>query len=95
MARSAKRHAALTTFRHPVRVEVRRPVFQPMASVGQLDVAKLERAARAEIELGYFRTGECRQFVRATVRKGMVTELVLEPCSDRKLEGAPPELVTF
>ena len=93
MARSAKRRPALATFRHPVRFEVRRPEFQSLASVSQLDIPKLERAARAEIELGYFRTGDCRQLVRAIVRKGMVTELVLDPCSDRKVEGAPPELV--
>ncbi len=93
MARSTKPPRPLTTLRHTARVEVRRAEFELLASVPHLDVAKLARVARGEIEVGYFRTDCCRQFVRAIVQKGMVTELVVEPCSDDKPEPASPELV--
>jgi hypothetical protein len=93
MARSAKRPPPLTTFRHTVRVEVRRAEFEPLASVAHLDVVKLARATRAEVELGYFKTGCCRPFVRAIIQKGMVTDLVVEPCPDEKRVPPSPELV--
>jgi hypothetical protein len=92
MARAAKRARALVTFNHPVKITVRRPEFELLASVKQLDIGKLARAAHAEIELGYVRTDCCRQFVRAVIRRGMVTRLVVEPCSDGKSVKVSPEL---
>ena len=83
----------LATFAHPVRVEVRRPAFELLASVPYLDVGRLTRAARAEFEVGQFGDGDCRALVRAVVRRGMVTELVAEPCPSHEPERASPELV--
>ena len=92
MQRTKKHSPPLTAFRHAVRVEVRRPEFDLLASVKQLDVAKLARAARAEFEVGYFEAGCCRRLVRAFVRKGKVTGLVAEPCESERPAKASPEL---
>ncbi len=82
----------VTTFRYPIRVEVRRPKFERSASLAYLDVAKLTRAARAEFEVGHFEAGCCRKMVRAVVRKGMVTALRVEPCAQCKSIRLTPEL---
>jgi hypothetical protein len=92
MARSSKRPRPAATFKHTTRIEVRRAEFKPLASVRHLDAARLSRAARAEIELGHFKTDCCGQLVKAIVKKGMVTELVVEPCSDEKAKAPSPEL---
>ena len=84
MARPAKRSRPLATFRHSTRIEVRRPQFRLLAAVRQLDVDRLARAARAEIEVGYYEASCCRQLVKAIVRNGKVTELTGEPCSNGK-----------
>jgi hypothetical protein len=94
MARTAKRARALATFNHPVKITVRRPEFELLASAKQLDIGKL---TRVEIELGYVRTDCCRQFVRAVIRRGMVTRLVVEPpelarllkAASRRISGRP------
>jgi hypothetical protein len=49
-------------------------------------------AGRAEIEVGYVDTRRRRQIVRATVRKGMVTKLVLEPCADQERIKITPDI---
>jgi hypothetical protein len=93
MAKSTKRARPFTTFKHTVPIEVRRAEFELLASVALLDGAKLARAARAKIELGYFKTDCCRNLVRAIVEKGMVVKLTVEPCSDHKSRPASAELV--
>jgi hypothetical protein len=93
MARSARRGRSLAAFNHPVHVTVSKPQFELLASIKELDLAKLAKAARADIEIGYVKGDCCQQLVRATIRKGMVTGLVVDPCSDRKPERAPPELI--
>jgi hypothetical protein len=45
------------------------------------------------ISLGYIEGGCCRQLVRAIVRKGMVTDLAVEPCPETMSRKAGPELV--
>ncbi len=47
----------VTTFRYPIRVDVRQPKFEWSASLAYIDVAKLARAARAEFEVGHFEGG--------------------------------------
>jgi hypothetical protein len=80
------------TFRHSVKVAVETPEFELLDAVSHLDVAALERAARAEIEVGYVASACCRQLVRAVIRKGMVVEMKVEPCAGEALK-ASPELV--
>jgi hypothetical protein len=85
-----------TTFEHTIQVEAQPTEFFLLASVPYQDVGKLARAAHAEIELGYFksnRSKSCRQFVRAKIQEGMVTDLLVEPCSDEETGPASEELV--
>ena len=86
------RGALVTTFRYPIRVEVRRPKFERSASLAYIDVAKLARAARAEFELGHFEAGCCRKAVLGVVRRGMVTALRVEACAQSKPVRLTPEL---
>lgn len=76
-------------FSHSVKVAVETPEFELLDAVSHLDVAALERAAKAEIEVGYVESGCCRQLVRAVIRKGMVVELKVEPCAGEELEPSP------
>ncbi len=91
MARS-NRGKLVTTFRYPIRVEVRRPKFERSASLAYIDVAKLARAARAEFEVGHLEAGCCRKAVLAVVRRGMVTALRVEACAQCKPVRITPEL---
>jgi hypothetical protein len=93
MAPSAERPQPPITFEYPAQIEVRQPEFELLGSVPYLDLARLARATRAEIELGYYKIESCRHFVRAIVEEGMVTDLVVEPCSDDELQPASAELV--
>lgn len=77
------------TFSHSVNVAVETPEFKLLDAVSHLDVAALERAARAEIEVGYVESACCRQLVRAVIRKGMVVELKVELRADEELEPSP------
>jgi hypothetical protein len=83
MARS-NQGKLVTTFRYPIRVDVRRPKFERSASLAYVDVAKLARAARAEFEVGHFEASCCRKTVLAVVRRGMVTALRVEACAECK-----------
>ena len=92
-ARSGKRSAVVTSFDQKTRVDVELAQFKVLASVRHLDVAKLAREGSTSIEVGFFETDCCHRMVRAVVRKGMVTELLLEPCDDKKMQAPSPELV--
>jgi len=89
-SRNHKRPAA--KFKFTLDVEVYRPEFELFESVRYLDLAKLERSARAEIEVGTIKTDCCRQIVRAVIRKDRVTALKIEAAPHDKLAPAPPEL---
>jgi hypothetical protein len=91
MARSNRRKR-VTTFRYPIRVEIRQPKFERSASLAYIDIAKLARAARAEFEVGHFEAGCCRKAVLAVVRRGMVTALRVEACAQCKPIRVTPEL---
>ena len=92
MAKVAMRNQLLGTVPHRFRIERVRPIFTPLASLSQLDFGKLSRTARIELELGYLSAGRCRQMVRATVKKGMVTRLDIDSCTDKTAQRAPREL---
>ena len=92
MATRAKRVKALAHFTHQAKVEIRQAVITPLEAVKHLDIAKLEKTARAEIEIGFVEGGCCRQLVRAIVRRGKVTGLAVEPCSDTELRKAGTDL---
>jgi hypothetical protein len=91
MARSVKQPRPLLTFKHPAKIEIYRPEFELFGSVAHLDVAKLGRAARTEIELGTLKTSCCSPIVRAVIRKGMVTELRVDRSPESKSELITPE----
>ena len=91
MARS-DRGTLVTTFRYPIRVEVRRPKFERAASLAYIDIAKLARTARAEFELGHLEAGCCRKAVLGVLRRGMVTALRVEACAQCKPVRLTPEL---
>jgi hypothetical protein len=82
----------VTRFRYPSLVEVRRPRFKRSGLLAHLDVAKLTRATRAELEVGHFEGGCCRKIVLAVVRRGIVTALRLEGCAECKPVRLTPEL---
>ena len=90
MARS-DRGKLVTSFRYPIRVEVRRPKFERSASLAYLDLAKLARAARAELEVGHFETVCCRKPVLAVIRRGVVTDLRVQACAECKPVRLTPE----
>ena len=92
MAKVATRSELLGTVQHRLRIERVRPVFKPLASLSQLDRGKLSRAAKLDLELGYLSAGRCRQIVRATIKKGMVTRIDLDACTDRTAQRAPREI---
>jgi hypothetical protein len=94
MVRS-NRGKVVATLQYPIRVEVRRPKLERSASLAYFDAAKLTRAARAEFEVGYFESGCCRQAVLAVVRRGMVTALRVEACTQHKPIRLTPELQTM
>ena len=85
MARASKQRSRSITINQRVRVTITPAPFHLFESVRQLDVARLKRAARQRIEVGYFESECCRRMVHAVVRKGQVVKLELEPC-----EGGAP-----
>jgi hypothetical protein len=60
-----------------------------LGSVRHLNLDRLARATRAEVELGYVKSACCKRLVRAEVRKGMVTRIKLEPCGETKIKKTP------
>ena len=92
MARTGKHSRAVATFTHSLKVEVHRSRLELLQSARHLDIDGLAQAANAQIELGYLKGGCCQRLVRADVRKGMVTKLVLEPRAERARMRISPEL---
>jgi len=92
MARTAMRSRPAASFSHSLKVDVYRSRFEPLKSIRHLDLNRLARTARTEIELGHFESGCCQRFVRAEIRKGMVTKIVLEPCTEQAKIKRTPEL---
>ncbi len=65
-----------------VKVTVREAPFRTFQALRSLDVQRLEQAARAQFEVGWFESGCGQRIVHAVVEQGRVTRLELEPCSD-------------
>jgi hypothetical protein len=84
------RKSAVVTMQYPARVEISQPELELSPSLAHLDVARLAKAASAELEVGFVNSGCCRQALRASIRKGKVTALYAESCRDGK--PASPEL---
>jgi hypothetical protein len=78
------------SFMHPIEVRARQLPVKYLASVRNLDVQKLARAKRAEIELGFVKTSCCQHVVRAIIRNGTVTEVRIDPRSSKKSPALPP-----
>ncbi len=92
MARLSRKKGPAAKFKFSLDVEVQRPEFELFEPMQYLDAAKLERAAQAEIEVGYVETDCCRLIVRALIQKGKVTTLRIDAPSKEKNAAAPPEL---
>ncbi len=82
-----------TTFEYLTQIGAQRAEFVLLASVAHLDLDKLAEVTHIEIELGYYTTvdSDCRHFVRAVIEEGMVTGLLMKPCSTEETERATPE----
>jgi hypothetical protein len=94
MAKSARSRPAVASFTIPIKLEIRRPKFKPLASLANLDVKRLDKG-RHKIEVGFVEGGCCPQLVRAVIRNGMVTGFEVEPCNGASKRPPPPELLAL
>ena len=85
MSRSTRSHRGPRTLilHRNIALTVREAPFQTFDTLKRLDVQRLERAARARFEVGWFESGCSQRIVHAIVEKGQVTRLEIEPCPDR------------
>ena len=90
MAKTAKSSSVVAEFSASVRVQVRKPRFEPLGSLSSLDVKRLERGNH-KIEIGFLHGGCCRKLVRAIVKNGMVLGFEVEACKETH-KAAPKEL---
>lgn len=88
----SKKSMQAVTFTQPMKVEVRPIRMTRAPSLAYLDVNRLNRAAKAEFEVGHIVTGKKRRTVRATVRNGMVVGLRIEGCAGCKSVTMSPPL---
>jgi hypothetical protein len=65
-----------------VEVTVQEAPFRTFDTLRRLDVRRLEKAAKARFEVGWFETGCGQRIVHAVVEKGRVARLEIEPCPD-------------
>src|SRR5689334_7578616 len=77
---------------HPVELRASQVPVKYLASLRNVDVHKLARARRAEIELGYIKTSCCHHVARAIIRNGTVTEVRIDPGSSKKSPPLPPDV---
>ena len=82
MSKSA-RSKNVKQFDFPMRVQVRRGKFEPLDVIGLLDLEKLKRGTH-KICVGYVQGGCCPSKVVATVRGGIVVDVAVKACKDRK-----------
>lgn len=81
MATGSKKSKTLAAFNHPMPVEVREVKFEPLASVGVLDLARLSKGSH-KIEVGFAEGGCCQRVVSAVIKNGMVTGLEIKGCGN-------------
>src|SRR3954468_22598294 len=89
MAKSSKPAPPLATFRVPMKVEIRQPEFERLASLSALDVKRLSKGSH-KVEVGFLTGGCCRNLVRAVIRDGLVTGFEVEACKETRTSSPPP-----
>jgi hypothetical protein len=77
---SVKKSKVLKTFKYPVPVEVREPVFEPLASVAMLDLSRLSKGSH-KIEIGVAKGGCCQRSVYAVIKNAVVTNVEFDVCA--------------
>jgi hypothetical protein len=87
------RSRVLATINHKIRGERVRPIFTPLPLLAQLDLKKVVARPSINMELGYLSAGLCRQTVRASVKKGIVTGIQLDPCTPKNAQKPSAELL--
>jgi hypothetical protein len=92
MAKSKMPGPVLAEFSVPMKVEVRKPEFEPLASLKSLDLKRLSKGNH-KIEVGFLKGGCCRKLVRAIVRNGMVMGFEAEPCSETRTAAPSKQLM--
>jgi hypothetical protein len=93
MAKSRTAGSVLAEFSVPMKVEVRRPEFEPLGSLKSLDLKRLSSGSH-KIEVGFLKGGCCRKLVRAVVRDGMVIGFEAEACSETRKAAASKQLMS-
>ena len=81
MRKKSARSGTLATFKYPFTVEVRAAEFRAHPLLSMVDRTKLSNGNH-KVEIGSAHGGCCPRRVFATVRKGMVIGLDVEPCKD-------------
>jgi hypothetical protein len=79
--------------RYASQVTVRVPEFHPLPSLRYLDAEALSRAAKAKIDIGFFKSPCCERHVHAVIERGSVVGLEMAPCAEPV--ALPPEAVAF
>lgn len=77
------------TLKHAVTFEITPVAFTPFQSIHTLDLDRLSRARRAVVELGQFDAGCCKRTTRAVIKRGQVTEVLVDPCSEGTMKPTP------
>ena len=75
---------SVITVEVPLKATIKRIPFQVSPSVAYLDAAKLSKAAKAEINIGFFQYGGSRRNATAIIKKGMVERVQIESCAQCK-----------
>ena len=75
----SKQKNLIAPFDHPMRVTVRRGQFEPVESIGLLDMKKLSRGSH-KVHIGSVSGGCCPSKAYATVRYGSVVDVHVEAC---------------
>jgi len=86
MSKLGKSKNVVAKFEFPMTVHVRRGEFEPLDTIGLLDVDKLKRGTH-KICVGHVRGGCCPAKAIALVRAGNVVDVTVEACKDRKKLG--------
>jgi hypothetical protein len=85
MRNSPNRKSLVATFNHPMQVTVRRGEFEPIESIGLLDLKRLSRGSH-RVHIGSVSGGCCPSKAYAVVRDGHVVDVQVDVCKghDRK-----------
>ncbi|HEY1756042.1 MAG TPA: hypothetical protein VGG72_11640 [Bryobacteraceae bacterium] len=84
MAKSKKTSTRSFEFKTTTKVKVTFAELHLLPSLEYLDVEALSRAAKATIEVGFYKTSCCERYVRAVIEAGKVVRLDMDECKDMK-----------